>query len=176
VSPARPDRIVLVGMMGSGKTSVGRLLAARLGWSFFDNDTVLQRLFNATPRALLEADGEDAMHAAEVTALTATLGEEPPAIVAAAGGTILDPAARDAMAAAGFVVWLRTTAVTAERRSSGEAHRPWPDPDRAAWIARAMAERAPLYAEVADLVLDADDVRPEALANRILDAVGESAG
>jgi shikimate kinase len=158
-------------MMGSGKTSVGNLLGERTGWPFLDNDAVLQRLFNATPRELLDAEGEAAMHAAEVAALTAALAEPPPAIVAAAGGTILDPAARAEMAAAGRVVWLRTTPATAERRSAGEAHRPWPDPDRAAWIERAMAERAPLYAEVADLVLDADDVRPDALADRILDSL-----
>lgn len=158
-------------MMGSGKTSVGRLLAERTGWPLYDNDATLQRLFNATPRQLLEAEGEAAMHAAEVSALAAALAEPPPAIVAAAGGTILNPAARDKMAGTGYVVWLRTSPATAERRSAGEAHRPWPDPDRAAWIARAMAEREPLYAAVADLVLDADRASPESLAHRIVEAI-----
>jgi shikimate kinase len=171
VSQAQPDRIVLVGMMGSGKSSVGRLLAERTGWPFLDNDAMLQQLYNATPRELLEADGEAAMHSAEVTALAAALAASPPLIVAAAGGTILDPAARAEMAAQGYVVWLQTSPATAERRSAGEAHRPWPDPDRAAWIARAMVEREPLYAEVADLVLDADRTKPESLADGILKAV-----
>jgi len=156
-------------MMGCGKTTVGRILAQRLGWPLLDNDAVLRRLFNATPRELLVAGGEEAMHAAEVSALTAALAEPPPAIVAAAGGTILDPAARTAMSHAGYVVWLRTTSATVERRSAGEAHRPWPDPDRAAWIAQATQERAALYAEVADLVLDGDTATPTALADSIIE-------
>ena len=89
--PARADRIVLVGMMGCGKTTVGGILAKRLGWPFHDNDAMLRQLFAATPRQLLEAGGEAAMHAAELTALSAALAMPTPAVVAAAGGTILDP-------------------------------------------------------------------------------------
>jgi shikimate kinase len=171
MAPAGTDRVVLVGMMGSGKTTVGAILADRLGWAFHDNDTVLRQLFDATPRQLLEAAGEAAMHSAEITALSAALAMPPPAVVAAAGGTILDPGARAEMADAGLVVWLRITAATARFRSGGGDHRPWPDADRTAWIARVLEEREGLYAEVADLTLDADRQSPQALAERIMDGV-----
>ena len=78
-------------MMGSGKTTVGGILAERLGWPFHDNDAMLRQLFAATPRELMTAGGEAAMLSAELTALSAALAMPPPAVVAAAGGTILDP-------------------------------------------------------------------------------------
>ena len=163
-----PDRVVLVGMMGCGKSTVGSVLSERLGWPFRDNDTVLRQLFAATPRQLLASGGEAAMHAAEVTALRAALAMPAPAVVTAAGGTILDPDARAELADAGLVVWLRVAGQTVEQRSAGGAHRPWPDDDRAGWIARALETRERLYRDVADLVLDADALAPEALADRII--------
>jgi shikimate kinase len=164
----RADRIVLVGMMGCGKTTVGGILAKRLGWPFHDNDALLRQLFAATPRQLLETGDEAAMHAAELTALSAALAMPAPAVVAAAGGTILDREARSEMEHGGLVVWLRITAGTVEARSARGDHRPWPDADRAAWIGRALDERHDLYAAVADLVLDADKASPAALADRII--------
>jgi len=173
VPPDRPDRIVLVGMMGCGKTTVGQLLSKRLGWPFHDNDAMLRRLFRATPRELLADGGEEAMHSAELTTLSAALAMPAPAIVAAAGGTILDRGARSELADAGHVVWLRVAAETVEGRSARGTHRPWPDADRAAWISRAVAEREGLYAEVADLTLDADDASPSALTDRIIRELGD---
>ena len=58
MSPVGTDRVVLVGMMGSGKSTVGAILAERLGWPFHDNDAMLRQLFDATPRELLEAGGK----------------------------------------------------------------------------------------------------------------------
>ena len=171
MSPAGTDRVVLVGMMGSGKTTVGAILAERLGWPFHDNDSMLRTLFGANPRELLEAGGEAAMHSAEVTALLAALARPTPSVLAAAGGTIVDAAARSEMAAAGLVVWLRVTAETVEERSAGGAHRPWPAGDRTGWIERAVREREGLYAEVADVILDADTAAPAALADRIMDKI-----
>ena len=165
---AGPDRVVLIGMMGCGKSTVGSILAQRLGWPFHDNDAMLRQLFAATPREMLASGGEAAMHAAEVSALRAALAMPAPAVVAAAGGTILDPDARGELAAAGLVVWLRVARETVEQRSAGGAHRPWPDDDRAGWIARALETRERLYQEVADLVLDADALAPEALAAQIM--------
>jgi len=159
-------------MMGCGKTTVGQLLSKRLGWPFHDNDAMLRRLFRATPRELLADGGEEAMHSAELTTLSAALAMPGPAIVAAAGGTILDRGARSELADAGHVVWLRVAAGTVEGRSARGTHRPWPDADRAGWISRALAERETLYAEVADLTIDADDASPSTLVDRIIRDVG----
>ncbi|HEX6475242.1 MAG TPA: shikimate kinase [Candidatus Limnocylindria bacterium] len=168
-----PDRVVLVGMMGCGKTTVGRLLSERLGRPFHDNDAMLRQLFDATPRELLAAGGEEAMHSAEQSVLRAALAMPPPSVLAAAGGTILDPEARAELADSGMVVWLRVTGQTVHRRSAAGAHRPWPDADRAGWIAQAVEARDGLYREVADLVLDADARTPQALADHILDELEE---
>jgi shikimate kinase len=155
-------------MMGSGKSTVGKLLAERTGWPFHDNDALLRELFDATPRQILAAGDEASLTAAEVRALTAGLERPPPAIVGVAGGTIVDGTARDAMVRSGIPIWLRVRPDTILRRSAGGEHRPWPDADRAAWIDRAVAQRHALYASVAELTLDADVAKPSLLADRIL--------
>jgi shikimate kinase len=157
-----------MGMMGSGKSTVGALLAERTGWPFHDNDVLLRELFDATPRQILTRTDEASLLAAEVDALLAGLQRPPPAIVVAAGGTIIDRAAREAMARAGITVWLRVSPDTILRRSSGGEHRPWPEADRAAWIERAVAQRHALYEATAHLVLDADATPPSDLADQIL--------
>jgi shikimate kinase/3-dehydroquinate synthase len=155
-------------MMGSGKSTVGALLADRTGWPFHDNDALLRELFGATPREILAAGDEASLLAAEVQALGAGLARPAPAIVGAAGGTIVDAAAREVMATGGIPIWLRITAETILRRSAGDDHRPWPDADREGWISRAMAVRHDLYAAVADLTLDADSSPPSVMADRVL--------
>src|SRR5687767_8380329 len=82
-------RVVLVGMMGSGKTTIGRLLAERTGWPYFDNDELLGRGFKMTARGLA-TKGEPGLRQAESDALRLGLECEPPCIVGAAAGTILD--------------------------------------------------------------------------------------
>ena len=108
------------------------------------------------------------MHSAEVTALAAALVMPPPAVVAAAGGTILDPGARSEIAAAGLLVWLRITVETVEERSAGETIGPGPMTTVPAG-SHAQWPSGKAYAEVADLILDADTVAPATLADRIMD-------
>jgi shikimate kinase len=155
-------------MMGSGKSTVGDLLSQLTGWPHRDNDQLLRTLFEATPREILEDGNEASLLAAEVEALRAGLAAATPSIVSAAGGTIVDAAAREAVAGSGVVVWLRVDAATIHTRAGVGAHRPWPDPDRLGWIRDALAKRAPLYASAAQLTLDADQTAPAALADRIL--------
>lgn len=162
-------RVVLVGMMGSGKTTVGRLLADMTGWALQDNDELVMRLFDATPRQILAAGGEAKLRAAESEALAMGLEAPPPTIVGAAAGTILDATNRDQLRHAGIVVWLRTSAKALERRVMGAEHRPWVDVGGIDWIRQAVEERNPLYASAADLVVDANDQAPEAVARRILE-------
>jgi shikimate kinase len=164
----RRCRIVLIGMMGSGKSTVGELLSRRTGWPHHDNDQLLRRLFDANPREILTSRNEEAVLAAEVEALRAGLAKATPSIVSAAGGTIVDQAARKALAANGLVVWLRVDAATIHERAGGGDHRPWPDPDRLGWIRSALTTRQALYESVAQLILDADHAAPSALADQIL--------
>lgn len=161
-----PLRILLVGMMGSGKSSVGRELAARTGIQFVDNDELLERATGRTARQMAE-DGEAALRAAESAALRAGLHVEPPAIIGVAGGAVLDPDDRERIRAGGFVVWLRAPAEVLVTRAAGAAHRPWLEGDSVGWFRRTVAERDPLYAEVSDLEIDTGTVTPEEAADFI---------
>jgi shikimate kinase len=162
-----PCRIVLIGMMGSGKSTVGKLLSRHTGWPHYDNDLLLRNLFHATPRQILASGDETSLLAAEVEALRAGLAAAAPSIVSAAGGTIVDPAARAALVASGMVVWLRVDATTIHERAGVGNHRPWPERDRLGWITGALAKREPLYASVAQLTLDANHALPAELADQI---------
>jgi shikimate kinase len=168
-------RVVLVGMMGSGKSTIGRMLAQRTGWTLHDNDELVLRLFDATPRQILAAGGEGKLRAAESEALAMGLamGRESaaPSIVGAAAGTILDEANRRQLRSAGCVVWLRAVPETLEERAMGAEHRPWLGNGGLAWIRDAVIERNPLYASVADATVDVDGRAPEEVVKEILDQV-----
>jgi shikimate kinase len=170
VSGPQPERILLVGMMGSGKSSVGRALSRRTGWPFMDNDELVQQVTGLTARQLLAERGVEAMRRAEADALVAGAHLDPPAIVAVAAGTILDPDQRAMIGESGLVAWLRAPATVLARRAAGAVHRPWLDDDPLAWFEQAMATRDPLYASVADIEVDTATTPPSDAAERILRA------
>ena len=169
MSSERPCRIVLVGMMGSGKSTVGRLLSDASGWPYVDNDDLFRRSHGATPREILARDGEGPMREAESSALRLGLETPPPSIIGAAAGTILEPKNRELMRAEGIVVWLRASADSLETRALGAEHRPWIDSGGESWIRAVVAEREPLYASVADITIDTSGVTPEAAAMELCD-------
>jgi shikimate kinase len=170
-----PGRVLLVGMMGSGKSALGRALAARTGWPFVDNDDLVERATGRTARELAEAGGETALRAAESAALREVMEVSPPAIVATAAGTVLDPDNRHLIADAGLVVWLRAPADVLVARAVGAEHRPWLDTDPAGWFATALAEREPLYASIADLEIDTGRVEPHDAAELVVNRVAAGA-
>ena len=151
-----PCRVALVGMMGSGKSTIGRLLSEATGWPHADNDELVQRAHGMTARELLADGDEDAMRRAESAALAAGLALPPPAIIGVAAGVVLDSGDRERLREGAIVVWLRAAAAVLQSRAMGGEHRPWLDMDGHAWIQDAAAEREPLYASIADFVLDAD--------------------
>lgn len=167
-----PVRVLLIGMMGAGKTSVGRALSARTGWSYRDNDEIVAEGEGVPTYELLKRDGGDALRAAESRALSRVLERDPPLIAGVAGGVIESPEDRQRLASPdAFVVYLRAPIeVLVERVGSG-AGRPWlqPDPDTA--MRRLFEGREPLYCEVADLVVDAQDGDAEKHADQILAAL-----
>ena len=165
----KPPRVLLLGMMGSGKSSVGRALAERTGWPFIDNDALVERATGLTARALLRDRGEAALREAESDALRAGLRIPAPSIVATAAGTIMRPEDRDLIQAGGLVVWLRAPAEVLAARAAGATHRPWLDDDPVAWFRQTIAERAPLYRAVADLEIDTGSTEPAAAATRVVE-------
>lgn len=165
----RPTRVLLLGMMGSGKSSVGRALAERTGWPFIDNDALVERATGLSARELLRDRGEDALRDAESDALRAGLGMPAPAIVATAAGTILRSEDRERIDRGGLVVWLYAPAAVLADRAAGATHRPWLDDDPVAWFTRAIEERGALYRAVADLEIDTGSAEPNAAADRVLE-------
>src|SRR5262245_6391145 len=99
------DHIVLIGMMGSGKSTVGRLVAQRIGWRYVDNDDVVRILAGREPAEIAMDDGEDALHAFEAEALLETLRSESAIVVSAAAWVVLDDACREALARESNVVY-----------------------------------------------------------------------
>jgi len=163
-----PCRVLLIGMMGSGKSTIGRLLSDATGWPYVDNDELVHRSHRATAREILAEHGEERMRAAESDALALGLASPAPALVGVAAGTIIDPANRQDLAGGGVVVWLRAEAAVLESRAMGADHRPWLDSGGASWFRDAIAERDPLYASVADIVVDTGRSVPEGTADEIL--------
>jgi shikimate kinase len=165
--------LVLVGMMGSGKTSVGTQVAARLGRPLLDSDAVIEERTGRTVREIFETDGEAAFRRLESDALAASLASPEPSVVAAAGGTVLDPANRRLLDADGTtVVWLDAEPATLAERVRAGDHRPLLGDDPGAALARLDGERRALYREVADHRIDVDDRSPEEAVAAVLALLG----
>ena len=164
----RPDRILIVGMMGSGKTTVARALAARLGWPLVDNDAQIRALRGRDGPTIFRESGEDALHAAEREALRVAIERGPsPAIITVAGSVVDDDELRPRIRGAGHVVWLRARAATLHRRiGTGRGRRS--DAVDEAWLERVAKDRASRYAEVADQVVDVDARSVESIAGEIV--------
>ena len=167
------DRILLVGMMGAGKTTVGHALESMLGWRYLDNDELLRRAVGMRTRAFQQRRGEAALRWAESLALSVALSEAGPLVAGVAGGVVMDPLDRDRLRRGGFVVWLRAPVETLARRVA-HTDRPWLRNDPRVALAALYAGRAELYASVANLIVDVDVLTSDEGAARIAAAISPS--
>jgi shikimate kinase len=166
------DHLVLVGLMGTGKTTVGRELARRLGRPLIDSDEQVEARTGRTVREIWRTDGEPAFRVLEAEALAEALASDDPAVIAAAGGVVLAAENRRRLVRAGTVVWLRgDPAVLAERARRAD-HRPLLDRDPRAALEAMARDRVPLYEEVADHTVDVTDRTPDQVADRIMELTG----
>ena len=157
--------IVLVGFMGAGKTTIGRLLAAKLGVPFTDSDHVIEaRAGKPIPRVFAD-DGEPAFRQLEHEVIADLLNGED-TVLALGGGAATHAGTRAVLAAAAVpVVYLRVSYAQAMRRVGGDQGRPMlARPD----VAQLHKDRDPLYAQAATLTVDAGDRCPEEIALDIL--------
>lgn len=161
------SRVVLIGMMGVGKSTVGAALAARLGWPHLDTDEEIVRLGGSTISEIFATRGEAAFRAEEARVVAAATTSDGPLVVSVGGGAVLDPDNRQRMKRAGVVVWLRAEAATLAAQVGSGAGRPLLGGDPLAAIGRLIAERRDLYAAAADVVVDVDGHTAAAVAEII---------
>jgi shikimate kinase len=162
-------RIVLIGMMGAGKTTIGNAISAATGWPYLDNDAIVEQMAGMPTRDLLQQRGEAAMRTAEFAAVDHVLAMQPPVVAGAAAGVVLDADVSARLHAGAFVVYLRATVETLEARVAG-TYRPWLGADPGATLRKLYEGREPRYEKLAHLIVDVDDAVPAELARQIIEA------
>jgi shikimate kinase len=155
--------------MGTGKTTVGRELARRLGRPLIDSDEQIEARTGRTVREIWRTDGEPAFRVFETEALAAAVTAEGPAVIAAAGGVVLAEANRRLLRSAGTVVWLRGDPEVLAERARRADHRPLLDRDPRAALEAMARERIHLYEEVADHAVDVTDLSPAEVADQVME-------
>jgi shikimate kinase len=167
------EHLLLVGMMGAGKSTVARIVAARLGRSLVDTDVEVERVVGSSVSEIFSARGEEEFRALEARVLAGVLAAPLPAVVSVGGGAVLAAPNRAALRAGGTVVWLRARPETLARRVGRKVDRPLlagAAGGPAAALARIDDERRVLYEEVAAAVVDVDALTPGAVADRVIAA------
>jgi shikimate kinase len=162
--------IVMVGMMGAGKSSVGRRLAARLGLPFVDADTEIEQAANATISEIFETHGEAYFRDGERRVIQRLLDGNPK-VLATGGGAFINPETRAAIRAAGVSIWLKVDRELILHRVKRRSNRPLlKTADPGAVIDRLLQERNPIYAE-ADIHVQSRDVAHDVVIADILTAL-----
>lgn len=167
-------RVTLVGYRACGKTTVGRLVAARLGWPFLDADQELEQRLGCSIAAFFAAQGETAFRDREEALLAELLAAPGPRILATGGGAVIRAATRARLRdQGGLVVWLQADpgVVQARLRRNLGGRMSLSGASPVDEAPRIMAEREPWYREVAGLALDAAGSE-DALAAAVVQAVG----
>ncbi len=169
MSDCKNNNIFLVGLMGAGKTTIGRLLARRLDMTFIDSDHEIEARTGATIPWIFEIEGEASFRRREadvIRELTAQNG----IVLATGGGAVLDPASRALLAERGTVIYLRASVSSILARTAHDKNRPLlqtADPRRK--LEDLTAQREPLYREIADMVIDTGRPNVQSMVQTILD-------
>jgi shikimate kinase len=166
-----PSRtIVLVGLMGAGKTNIGRRLAARLNLPFFDSDREIEAAAGETIEEIFRNRGEAAFRDGERRVIARLLGQ-PIHVLATGGGAFMDATTRAVIARHGVSVWLRADVETLLARVSRRSNRPLlKQGNPRAVLTELIERRHPIYAE-ADITIDSDDAPADLTAARTIDAL-----
>jgi shikimate kinase/3-dehydroquinate synthase len=166
LNAGRPARVVLVGFMGAGKTTVGPLVAQRLGWTFLDLDDDIEAVTGRTVPEIFATDGETAFRAAE-RAAAERAGSRERLVLATGGGAFTVPETRRVLQQGALTVWLRCTLEALLARIPADGSRPLAA--NRATIAPLLVGREPSYA-LADLTVDTTHNEPAEVARIIVEA------
>ena len=163
--------IFLVGMMGAGKTTLGKALAQRLRREFVDTDRILVERTGVAVATVFEIEGEEGFRRRE-SGLLAELARREDCVIATGGGMVLAGENRRVMRAAGTVVYLRARLDHLWERTRHDATRPLlSTPDPRATLATLLGEREPLYSDAAHVVVDTGSQSANTLVNRVVAAL-----
>lgn len=162
--------LVLVGMMGAGKTTVGRRIAARLGRHFLDSDEEIERAAQMSVPEIFEQRGEAEFRAGETRVIARVL-KEPGVVLATGGGAFVNAETRALVKAGAISVWLKAEVDILFERVSRRSNRPLlKTANPRATLEKLIADRYPLYAE-ADITVSSRDVPQDVVAGDVIDAV-----
>ena len=162
------DNIFLVGPMGVGKTTIGKVLADQLQLEFLDSDREIEAVTGADIPWIFDVEGESGFRQRESKMIAELTGRKG-IVLATGGGSVLAPANRKHLMARGFVVYLRASLSQQLERTSRDKNRPLlQTANPAAKIAELMKIREPLYQEVADIVVDTNRRSPRMVGQEII--------
>ena len=162
--------MALIGMMGSGKSTVGFWLAQFEGLRFVDLDAAIEERQDRSVPEIFEADGEDGFRDIEQSELAACLASPQPMVVACGGGAVLRAENRELLRHRAWVCWLRATIDTLGQRVRAGENRPLLGDDPMADLTAISATRSGLYEKAAHEVIDVDDLEPQQVAEQIRQA------
>lgn len=163
--PEPPQRVVLVGFMGAGKSTVGPLVARDLGWDFLDMDARIEEKAGRAIADVFRDSGEPAFRALEL-AMAEEAASRPRLVIAAGGGAFAQPATRKILRRSAVTVWLRCDAATLEARVPADGVRPLAA--NRAIMRLLLTEREPSY-QLADVVVEASEGTAETVARRVIE-------
>ncbi len=160
--------LILVGPMGAGKSTIGRLLAKEVRYLFKDSDKEIEQRTGADIPWIFDVEGEQGFRERE-QAMIAELCAEDGLVLATGGGVVMRPENRQAIRQGGRVIYLHTSVEQQLERTSRDRNRPLlrtANPERV--LTELMAIRDPLYREVADIIIETDERPPRLVVQEIL--------
>lgn len=172
----RHENIFLIGPMGAGKSTIGKLLAQQLNWRFIDSDKEIETRTGASIPLIFEIEGEQGFRDREANIIDElTTGAN--LVLATGGGAILRSENRDALKNRGTVVYLHATVAQQAERTAFDTQRPLLQTgDRTAKLSALMQEREPLYRDCADIIVETQGRTPKAVVDLIAQKVFSTSG
>ncbi|MEW6188679.1 MAG: shikimate kinase [Actinomycetota bacterium] len=165
--------IVLIGFMGSGKSSVGRRLAERLHFRFVDTDSLIEERAKRRIREIFEDSGEPVFRALEAK-IIAEVSSGEGQIIACGGGAVLNPKNVEVLKSKGILIYLKTALSAIYERVKNSDERPLLNvPQPKVQIEKLLSRRGKIYEEVADLIVDTTGLSVEQVVQRIQRELGE---
>lgn len=165
--------VYLVGLMGSGKTTIGRSLAKRLGFGFVDSDREIEARTGVSIPTIFEIEGEDGFRKREAQVI-AEVSRQSGVVVATGGGAVLRPENRENFRSHGFVVYLNVPPQTLWERTRHDRNRPLLQvADPLLKLKELFDQRDALYREVADLIVDGSRINAQAVLQLLIKEVGD---